>query len=214
MDPATRRQAVGATTLVALAAAGWLLFSPRGLLAPLAALGDRPLVFGTLLVGAYLLRPALAWPISAVSIAVGFVLGAAGVPVALGGAVLTCLPPYLLARTTGESGALGTVGDIGERYFRATGPLRGVVAARLAPFPADPVSYTAGLARVPLGAYALGTAIGELPWVIAAVLVGASAERLVTTGATAVPLVVGASAVAALLLAGPVYRHVEGTATE
>lgn len=214
MDPATRRQAVGATTLVALAAAGWLLFTPRTLLEPLAALGDRPLLFGILLVGAYLLRPALAWPISAVSIAVGFVLGAAGIPVALGGAVLTCLPPYLLARATGESGALGTAGDVGERYFRATGALRGVVAARLAPFPADPVSYTAGLAGIPLGAYTLGTAIGELPWVVAAVLVGASAERLVTTGATAVPLVVGASAVAALLLAGPVYRHVEETPTE
>lgn len=214
MDPATRRQAVGATTLVALALAGWLLLSPRALLKPLTALGDQPLLFGTVLLGAYLLRPALAWPISAVSIAVGVVLGAAGVPVALGGAVLTCLPPYLLARTTGESGALGTAGDVGERYFRATGALRGVIAARLAPFPADPVSYTAGLARVPVGAYAVGTAVGELPWVVAAVLVGASAERLVTTGATVVPLIVGASAVAALLLAGPVYRRVETKATE
>lgn len=214
MDPATKRQAVGATTLVALAAAGWLLFSPRALLEPLAALGDRPLAFAVLLVGAYLLRPVLAWPISAVSVGVGFVLGVAGVPVALGGAVLTCLPPYLLARAVGESGALGTAGDVGERYFRATGALRGVVAARLAPLPADPVSYAAGLASVPAGAYALGTAVGELPWVTAAVLVGASAERLATAGADAVPLVVGAAALAALLLAGPAYRQFGDPAIE
>lgn len=213
MNRATRRQAIGTATLVALAAVGWVVFSPRTVLEPIAALGDRPLAFAGVLLAVYLLRPALAWPISAVSILVGFVLGGIGVPVALLGAVLTCLPPYLLARTTGASGALGRAGDIGERYFRATGTLRGVVAARLAPFPADPVSYTAGLARVPVIPYALGTAIGELPWVTAAVLVGASAERLVTTGATALPLIVGASALAALLLAGPIYRRVE-TPTE
>ncbi|WP_435197163.1 TVP38/TMEM64 family protein [Natronomonas sp. EA1] len=207
MHPATRRQLVGMVLLAGVAGTGALLLSPAAVLARTTALAAHPWQFVGLLLAAYLVRPLFAWPISVVSIAVGVVLGPVGIPVALAGAVLTCLPPYLLARTTGHAGLLGRVGTAGERYFAGAGPLRGVVAARLAPLPADPVSYTAGLARVPLSAYALGTALGETPWVTAAVLLGASTRTVQTEGVHALPLVVAAAALAVLLLAGPAYRQ-------
>lgn len=211
MHPVTRRQLVGIAMLLGIAGAGALVLSPAAVLARTGALAAHPWTFAGLLLVAYLVRPLLAWPISVVSLAVGVVYGPVGVPVALAGAVLTCLPPYALAWTTGNAGLLGRVGTAGERYFAGAGPLRGVVAARLAPLPADPVSYTAGLARVPLPAYALGTALGETPWVTAAVLLGASTRTMRTEGVHALPLVVAAAALAALLLAGPAYRQYRGT---
>lgn len=207
MDRATRRQLVGVATLVGVAVAAALVASPVRLAREVAALSDRPALLAGLLVVGYGGRFLVAWPISALSILVGIALGARGVPVALAGAVFTCCPPYLLARRV-ESGVgpLGTLAVHGERYFGATGHLRGVVAARLAPLPADSISYTAGLAGVPAGAYLVGTLLGELPWVTAAVLVGASAETLTTDGAAPTSLLVGAGALAVLLLAGPAYR--------
>jgi uncharacterized membrane protein YdjX (TVP38/TMEM64 family) len=208
MERATARQLLGLALLGAVALAAALTLSPAGVARRVTALAADPVTFGAVLLAAYLLRPVVAWPISALSVVVGFALGSTGVPVALGGAVLTCLPPYLVARRLGhDAGLLGTLGDHGRTYFSTTGHLRGVAAARLAPFPADPVSYTAGLARVPVGPYALGTALGELPWVTAAVLVGASAETITTEGVHGGPaLLVGATALAVLLLSGPAYQ--------
>lgn len=207
MDRATRRQLIGVATLGAVAVAAALVASPTRLAREVAALSDRPALFTVLLAVAYGGRFLVAWPISALSILVGVVLGARGIPVAVAGAVVTCCPPYLLARRV-ESGVgpLGTLAVHGERYFGATGHFRGVVAARLAPLPADSVSYTAGLSRVPLGAYLAGTLLGELPWVTAAVLVGASAETLTTEGVVSPSLLAGGVALAVLLLAGPAYR--------
>lgn len=208
MERATARQLAGLAMLGAVALAAALAFSPSAVARRVTALAAEPWLFVAALLAAYLLRPLVAWPISVLSVIVGFALGPAGIPVALGGAVLTCLPPYLLARHVGhDAGLLGTLGDHGRDYFAATGDLRGIVAARLAPLPADPVSYTAGLAGVSPGQYALGTALGELPWVTAAVLVGASAEVVTTEGLHGGPaVIVGATALALLLLSGPAYR--------
>lgn len=207
MDRATRRQLLGVATLGAVGVAAAFLVSPTRLTREVAALSDRPVLFATLLTVAYGGRFLVAWPISVLSIGVGVALGAHGVPVALLGAVFTCCPPYLLARRV-ESGVgpLGTLAVHGERYFGTTGHTRGVVAARLAPLPADSISYTAGLSGVPVGAYLVGTLLGELPWVTAAVLVGASAETLTTEGSAPPALLVGAGGLAVLLLAGPTYR--------
>lgn len=207
MDRATQRQLAGVATLVAVAVAATLTLSPATVAREVVTLADRPMVFGGVLLVAYLCRFLVAWPISALSVLVGFALGPSGVPIALAGAVLTCLPPYLLAgRIEGTGGPLGSLGRHGERYFTSMGPVRGVTAARLAPLPTDPVSYTAGLASVPIGPYVLGTAIGELPWVTAAILVGASAETLTTEGVAPTTLIVGAAGLAALLLVPPAYR--------
>lgn len=208
MQQATVRQLAGGLLLAAVAAVAAVTLSPTTVARRVASLAARPELFLPALVAGYLLRPALAWPISVLSVVVGFALGPTGVPVALGGAVLTCLPPYLVARYLGhDTGLLGDVGARGRRFFDATGDLRGVVAARLAPLPADPVSYTAGLAGIRPAAYLLGTALGELPWVTAAVLVGASAETVRTQGLHGGPaVVVGASALAVLLVSGPIYQ--------
>ncbi|MDZ7747230.1 MAG: VTT domain-containing protein [Halobacteriales archaeon] len=211
MHSVARRQVAGVVTLALVAIVAAVTLSPAGVARVMANLADRPLLFAGLLSGAYLLRFLAAWPISALSVVVGFTLGARAVPLALAGAVVTCLPPYLLADRFDRRGPLGTLADHGDRYFTATGGLRGVIAARLAPLPADAVSYTAGLSGVALPVYALGTALGELPWVTAAVLVGASAEQVTTDGvAGGLPLIVGAVALAVLLLAGPAYRTLRG----
>ncbi|MEF8843594.1 MAG: VTT domain-containing protein [Haloarculaceae archaeon] len=208
MQPTTRRQVAGLSLLATCVLAGTVLLSPDGVLAEFRALAARPFLFGVALFVAYTLRMFLAWPISLFSVLLGFLYGPAAIPVGLVGAVLTCLPPYLLARRAGTAGPLGRAGEAGERLFDVTGGLRGVAAARLAPLPTDPVSYGAGLAGVRLGPYVAGTALGEAPWVAVTVTLGASLETLSADGvSTGLPLVAAALALALLLVAGPLYRH-------
>lgn len=208
----TRRQLLGIAAGLAFVAAAALLFTPAGVLRELAAMRASPVVFAVGLFAVYLLRPAVAWPISALSLVVGFVYGPAGYPLALAGAAVTTLPPYLLAQRVGTGGLAGRLGDSGGRFFAAAGDFRGIVGARLAPLPTDPVSYGAGLSGVALAPYVLGTVVGEAPWVAAAVLAGASMGELTVRGASTVslPLVVGGAALAVLVLAGPAYRQFAG----
>ena len=201
MKRASLRQLTGIAAVLAVAGVAALTASPEALFSSAERLAERPATFAVVMVAAYLLRPLLAWPISALSVLLGYVLGPAAVPVALAGAVVTALPAYAVARYLGhDAGLLARVGDAG-------------TAVRLAPLPTDPVSYAAGLAGVPLRPYVAGTAVGEAPWVVAAVLLGASAGELTRTGLSADPLVVvTAVALAALLaLSGPAYRRVSGS---
>lgn len=213
MNRATARQLVGIGVVVAIAGAAALSTSPSALFSQAEALAARPGLLAVALVALYLTRPLLAWPISALSVLLGYLFGPVAIPVALGGAVLTALPAYALARYLGhEAGMLARVGDAGTVVRRTTGDLRGIVAVRLAPLPTDPVSYAAGLADVPLRPYVLGTALGESPWVVTAVLLGASMGELTTAGISADPLLlVTTLALAGLLaLSGPAYRRVAG----
>jgi uncharacterized membrane protein YdjX (TVP38/TMEM64 family) len=213
METATRRQALAGLAVAVLAVAGVAVFSPARVLGAVAGLGDRPLAFAALLVVCYTLRPLVLWPISALSLLVGFVLGPlVGVPVGLAGAVYTSLPPYLLARyLPGEGGPLARVRRFGRELTATTGDLRGLVGARMLPLPADPVSYGAGLSGIPLPTFVAGTALGECLWVLAAVVAGSSmrAFTLAESGAT-LPLLVAASALGVLLLGGPAYRRLRG----
>ncbi|MFB6188444.1 MAG: VTT domain-containing protein [Halapricum sp.] len=70
-----------------------------------------------------------------------------------------------------------------------TGSVRGLVAARLIPLPADGVSYASGLADIPLRQYVLATAVGETPWVVTTVIAGGSmrAFTLDSTGVSTTP---------------------------
>jgi uncharacterized membrane protein YdjX (TVP38/TMEM64 family) len=211
MTSFARRQAAGLALLV-LVAAGSLLADPEGLFEFARGLADRPALFGVLLVGVYLVRPLLAWPTSLVAVLAGYAYGPVwGFPVALAGTTASALLPFLVARYVGEgSGLVARLGDSGERFFAATGDLRGMVASRLAPAPSDPVSAAAGLSGVSTPAFVVGTAVGEIPWTAAAVLAGGSLVRLSTTGLQAVhlELVAATGAVAVALLAGPAYRTV------
>ncbi|CAI49766.1 uncharacterized protein NP_3350A [Natronomonas pharaonis DSM 2160] len=210
MHRATVRQLFGAGVVAAIAAVAAISTSPQALFAAAERLVERPGLLAVTVVGLYLVRPLLAWPISALSILLGYLLGVAAAPIALAGAVVTTLPAYALARRLGHSeGVLARVGDAGAVVRRTTGDFRGIVAVRLAPLPTDPVSYAAGVAGVPLRPYVLGTAVGEAPWVLTAVLLGASTSQLTTAGAASNPLlVVTALALAALLaLSRPAYRR-------
>jgi uncharacterized membrane protein YdjX (TVP38/TMEM64 family) len=204
-----RRQIAGLALLAAVVAAS-LFVGPDSLLSVARDLADRPLAFGVLLVGVYLVRPLFAWPTTLVAILAGYAYGPlVGFPVALAGTTGSALLPFLVARYVGAgSGLVARLGDSGERFFAATGDLRGMVASRLAPAPSDPVSAAAGLSGVSTGAFVVGTAVGEVPWTVAAVLAGSSLEGLSTAGLTAVgwELIAAAGAVAVALLAGPAYR--------
>ena len=203
----TRRGLATAAIAVAVVAAG-LLVSPGALLDRLGSLLFSPW-FPLVLVGLYLLRPALAWPITALSVLVGYRYGLAlGLPVALVGVVGTSLIPYAVARhLRTDAGWIGRATEGSERYFSATGDLRGVIAARLAPTPAEAISAAAGVARVPVAPFVVGTLIGELPWTVAAVLAGHSMRRLSLADASPDPWLVAVLAlVAALVLVGPAYR--------
>jgi uncharacterized membrane protein YdjX (TVP38/TMEM64 family) len=212
MRRATRRGLVGAGLAGGIAIAATVALSPAAVLERMTELAAEPLFFAALLVAVYLLRPVVFWPISAISLLVGFVYGPTiGIPVALVGAVGTCVPPFVLARYARDSGLTGSLGARAERLVDVTGGVRGVAAGHLAPLPVDPVSYAAGMSAVSPRQFVLGTALGEVPWVVAAVVAGSSMRSLSIRGADAgLPLVVGAAALAALVVAGPAYRHLRG----
>ncbi len=214
MDRATRRQFAGVLLVGGVALLASALVPPERALVALDALVDDPRSFALALAVLYLCRPLVAWPISVVSALVGFVYGTAGLPVALVGAVLTTVPPYALARWwRPTTGPFARAGERSADLFAATGDTRGVLAARLAPVPTDVVSAAAGLARVDPRSFLLGTAVGEIPWVVASVLAGQSMEALTTEGVHAGwPLVVAGVAVAGALLAGPMYQRVSDRA--
>lgn len=204
-----RRQVVGTAALLLPIAAAALLLSPETVFDHAAGIADRPALLGVALVGLYLVRPLVAWPITVVSILVGYALGVVGFPIALLGAVATCFPPYLVARYwRPDAGPLGTVADSLERTIDSTGGVRGVVAARLLPAPADGISYGAGFARVPVGAFAVGTLLGEIPWTVAAVGFGASMRHFTLDAAIDPRLVLAMAVFGTALVASPAYRLV------
>lgn len=197
-----RRIALG-TGVLALVLVGAWATSPERALAGLARLADRPLAFGAVLVAVAAVRPFLAWPTTPLAIAAGYGYGLWGVPIGVALLTLTAVPPYAIAARTVPEGRFS---EAGTRLVDAGGAVRTVVASRLLPAPSDVVTIACGAARVPARPFLLGTAVGEIPWVIAGVLIGVSAESLLS-GELAVDLrfVVGLAILGALLLGRPVY---------
>jgi uncharacterized membrane protein YdjX (TVP38/TMEM64 family) len=213
------RRAVVGVALVATVVVASLAVSPSAALSTLDAVAGDPVAFGVALLAVYLLRPLVAWPTTLVSVIVGYGYGVVlGVPVGLAGAVLTSMPAFAAGRYFGDGGdnPLSWVApgerflDAARSYFDTTGGFRGVTAARLAPLPADAVTATAAMTGVSLPAFAAATVVGELPWTVAAVLVGGSLATLTTDGVGAVDvrLVAGLAIAAAVVAAGPLYRRV------
>jgi uncharacterized membrane protein YdjX (TVP38/TMEM64 family) len=192
--------------LVAVVAALAALVSPATALDRLAWVAADPLRLTLALVVVAVVRPLFAWPTTLLAVVAGYGLGVRGFPLALALVVVTSLPPYWVAGLGADGGAVATAG---ERLVAETGALRGVVGSRLLPLPSDVVSAGAGVAGVSLRAFALGTAVGETPWVAAGVVAGASFEVLSTASLSAAMdprVVVGAAILAGLTVAGPVYR--------
>jgi uncharacterized membrane protein YdjX (TVP38/TMEM64 family) len=215
MDRLAKRQLLGTAGLIAVLGVVAVMLSPDRIVREAMHLGDHPVYLAGVIVGLYLVRPLFAWPTMPLSAFVGFVLGIRyGIPVALMGALVTCLIPYRFAERANDQGGLfGWLSDSGRRIIEVTGETRGVLAARLSPVPADPVSYGAGFAGVSTRAFVVGTFIGEIPWVVVEVAAGASMRSLTLSGLSieALPqLLVLFGAVATLVLAGPTYKHVAG----
>lgn len=213
VSQATRRQVASLGGLSLCLAAAALVFSPGAVVRSLTHLADHPILLLGVLTVLYLARPFLMWPVSVLSVTVGFVLGVEyGVPVAIAGTLVSNTVVFLFARhARTEDGPLGFASKSSDRYVETTGELRGVVAARLAPLPADVVSSAAGLSEVSLGAYLLGTLVGESPWIVAEVIAGSSMHTLSVNGLShSASLFAGATALSAVLLARPVYEHVRG----
>jgi|AntDeeMinimDraft_4_1070355.scaffolds.fasta_scaffold00071_32 uncharacterized membrane protein YdjX (TVP38/TMEM64 family) len=213
-----RRALVGFALLATVAIAS-LAVSPAATMEALDALTADPFLFALALVACYLLRPLVAWPTTVLAVVVGYGYGVAlGIPIGLLGAVLTSMPIWAAGRYLGDGDANPlawiTPGerflDAASTYFETAGDFRGVTAARLAPLPADAVTATAAMTGVSLPAFVAATLVGELPWTIAAVLVGSSLSSLTTDGMGAVDarLVVALAIAATLLLAGPFYRRI------
>ena len=212
MHPAVRRQVAAIACVLGVAAVATLSSSPAAILATVETVAGSPLALVGLLAGLYAVRPLVLWPISALSVLAGYGLGVTlGVPVALAGAVLTCIPPYLLARhAPRETGIFGRLHRRSQDLVDTIGELRGVVAARLLPVPADVISYGAGLSTVSPRAFVAGTLLGEIPWVAAGVVTGASMRTLTLDGASAgLPLLAGTAALGVLVLSGPAIRHLQ-----
>jgi len=210
MKRATARQLVGVAGLVGLAGGAALFSSPAAVIGGLEELAARPLAFAAVLIGLYLVRPFLLWPVSSVAIALGYLYGpAVAIPLALAGAALTGLPPFLIGRyARTDLGLFGTIGDTGERLVETVGATRGVIAARLSPVPGDPISYAAGLSGIPVRSFLAGTVVGEIPWAIVTVFTGASMRSLALSSASLEPeLIVALAGLAVIVLAGPLYNH-------
>lgn len=202
------RLAFGVATLLAVALAAWLL-SPQVLLYRLAWLTADPWRFGAALLVLALVRPLLAWPTTLLAVVTGYGFGLRALPLALALIVLTSLPPFLFARAGRGGGRLSTAG---EQVVEHAGDLRSVVVSRLLPAPSDVVSAAAGVAGVRTRSFALGTAIGELPWATAGVLAGASIVDVADAGLSGAfdPRLVAAMLLVALGLAlRPAYEYVK-----
>lgn len=229
MQPVSRRAILGGLVAAAVLTAG-VLVSPSATFGTLESVAADPVTFGLLVGGLYLVRPLFAWPTTPLAIVVGYGFGVTlGIPIAMVGILVTIVPPFLAVRwfvggvespaaTTLQPGptsrlesTLERAGDVATRYYRTAGPIRGVTASRLAPIPSDVATCAAAACGVRLRHLLVGTAIGELPWTIAAVVVGASAATITTGGVgdLGLALTVACVAAAAILLAGPTYRVLE-----
>jgi len=217
MNRATARQLVGVAGLLGLAAGAAALSSLGDVIAHLEGLAARPLLFGAVLAGLYLVRPFLLWPVSSVAIALGYLYGpTVAIPLALAGAALSGMPPFLLGRyAKTDLGLFGYISSTGENLVDTVGETRGVVAARLSPVPGDPISYAAGLSGVSVRSFLAGTVVGEVPWALVTVFTGASMRTLDLSQATVQPeLVVALGGLAIIVLAGPLYNHFTTTSVE
>jgi uncharacterized membrane protein YdjX (TVP38/TMEM64 family) len=204
------RLALGGGVLCVVAL-GVFLTSPGAVLSRLTWLAANPLLFAGVLLGVAVVRPFVAWPTTLLAVAAGYGFGlVAGLPFALLLMTITALPPFLLARRTRGTGRMTAASA---QFVERTGDFRSVAASRFLPAPSDVVSVAAGVANVSVLPFLAGTAVGELPWAVAGVLLGSSLDVLSAdslTGLVDARLVAAVALVGLLGLAGPLYRHLSG----
>jgi uncharacterized membrane protein YdjX (TVP38/TMEM64 family) len=186
-------------------------FDPKAVGAAIAGYPAAPLVFLAVHVAASLLFV----PRTVLAIAAGLIFGMAwGVAWAAAGSVLGAVAGFCVARYINSGvvdlGAIARLRPILDRVER--GGWRAVALLRLIPvIPHSLGNYGLGLTALPLGSYALGSFVGQLPVTIACVDLGAAGERLAMgdTGWVA-PTVIGAAALGLSLLIPAVIRRRAG----
>ena len=175
----------GRAALLLLLLAGtvtaWLhhaVFDPAAIETNLAAHPAAPLVF----LLAQLAASLLFVPRTVLAVAAGLLFGIGwGVLWAALGSVIGAIAGFLIARYL-NAGLIEpeNLKRFGPALRRAeTGGWRAVAALRLIPIiPHSLVNYALGLTRLPLGAYALGSLLGQLPMTIAYVNLGAAGGKI------------------------------------
>jgi uncharacterized membrane protein YdjX (TVP38/TMEM64 family) len=178
-----------------------IVLDPLALSGAIAVHPAAPIAFLALHVAASLLFI----PRTVLAMAAGLLFGMGwGLVWATAGSVLGAVAGFLVARYM-NSGLvdLESMPHIGPVLQRAeAGGWRSVAALRLVPFlPHTLGNYALGLTRLPLGQYALGSLLGQLPMTIAYVEFGAAGGKM-WAGAAGwlTPTVVGVAALLASLL--------------
>jgi uncharacterized membrane protein YdjX (TVP38/TMEM64 family) len=149
-------------------------------------------------------------PRTLLAIVAGLLFGMGwGIVWAAAGSVAGAVAGFLVARfVNSDLVDLRRYGSVVGKVERGGG-WRAVAALRLIPvIPHSLANYALGLTRVPLGAYALGSLLGQLPLTIAYVDLGAAGERLMLGGASWIePTLIGLSALSLSLLIPAVARR-------
>ncbi|HZT52110.1 MAG TPA: VTT domain-containing protein [Stellaceae bacterium] len=208
MSGAARLRAAGRILAVAAVVLGAaLIWRDRALLDPetvsraIAAEPAAPLVF----LAVHVMASLLFLPRTVLAVAAGMLFGAAwGVVWAAAGSVLGAVAGFLVARHVNagmiEPESLPRFGPVLQRV--EDGGWRSVMALRLIPvIPHSLANYALGLTKLPLGGYALGSLLGQLPITIAYVDLGAAGGRLWAGQAGwLAPTLIGAAALLASFL--------------
>ncbi|MFD0671266.1 TVP38/TMEM64 family protein [Cohnella sp. GCM10027633] len=134
-----------------------------------------------LYIGMYIVRPFILFPASVLAMAGGLAFGTwFGMLYTVIGEVIGAVLSFLFARKVGMSFFRGREDPRFVKLERAMAR-RGfsmVLMLRIAPFiPFDLVSYSAGVARVPIRPYVFATLIGTLPGTFAYCFLGASLTK-------------------------------------
>jgi uncharacterized membrane protein YdjX (TVP38/TMEM64 family) len=209
-----RRRAARLIVLVLLGAGIAFAWRWRAALDPtaigvaIAAYPAAPLVFLGLHVAASLLFV----PRTVLAIAAGLLFGMGwGVVWAAAGSVLGAVAGFCIARYLNDGvvdlESKGRLRPVLDRVQR--GGWRAVALLRLIPvIPHSLANYALGLTRIPIGSYAFGSLVGQLPMTIACVDLGAAGERLAIGDAGWIaPTAIGAAALGLSLLIPVVARR-------
>jgi uncharacterized membrane protein YdjX (TVP38/TMEM64 family) len=202
------RRAGRVLVLVVLVAGMIAVWTHRGAFDPQtvsAAIAAHPAAAPLVFLALHLAASLLFVPRTILAMAAGAVFGMGwGLVWATAGSVLGAVAGFLVARYV-NAGLIDpeSMPHLGPVLARAeAGGWRSVAALRLIPvLPHSLANYALGLTRLPLGAYALGSLLGQLPMTIAYVDLGAAGGRLWSGSAGwLVPTVIGAAALLVSLL--------------
>jgi len=172
-----------ALALALIAGSAFVWLDLRGLDADaiaraVAAYPAAPLVFLAL----HMVASLIFFPRTILAVAAGALFGVWwGTVWAAAGSVIGACAGFLLARyVNGGLVDLESLDRFGPALLRAErGGWRAVAVLRLIPIiPHSLSNYALGLTRLPLGAYALGSLLGQLPMTVACADFGAAGERI------------------------------------